>query len=151
MFFLPRPFFPLNFHSSLLFSSLPSLPLSSLFLSSPLLHILFDSLVLLPISYISFLDKIHLISGLAVDWIGRNLYWTDSALNVIEVSSLNGSNRRALISSGLDNPRAILVDPLNGYVCKKSHSLLFTWFDNGAVESRDVTCLTCLYNTHVCT
>lgn len=51
-----------------------------------------------------------------MDWIGRNLYWTDSVLDVIEVSGLNGSNRRALISNGLDNPRAILVDPPNGYV-----------------------------------
>jgi len=64
--------------------------------------------------YVQFQGLYDCVSGLAVDWIGRNLYWTDSVLNVIEVAGLNGSNRRILISNGLDNPRAILVDPPSG-------------------------------------
>ena len=52
--------------------------------------------------------------GIAVDWIGRNLYWSDSGTDRIEVSHLNGSSRRVLISENLDEPRAIVVDPGEG-------------------------------------
>lgn len=31
--------------------------------------------------------------GLAVDWIGQNLYWVESNLDQIEVARLNGSFR----------------------------------------------------------
>ena len=30
--------------------------------------------------------------GLAVDWIGRNLYWCDKKTDTIEVSKLNGKS-----------------------------------------------------------
>ena len=53
-------------------------------------------------------------SGVAVDWMGRNIYWTDSWHDVIEVAKLDGSERKVLISSGLVDPRAIIVDPPNG-------------------------------------
>ena len=63
----------------------------------------------------SHVSKLQLVPlGIAVDWIGRNLYWTDSLLDVIEVSKLDGSKRTVLIHSGLQNPRAIIVDPPNG-------------------------------------
>ncbi len=52
--------------------------------------------------------------GLAVDWIGRNLYWCDKGLDVIEVSKLNGSYRKQLITKDLDEPRAIVVEPRAG-------------------------------------
>ena len=51
-----------------------------------------------------------------MDWIGRNMYWTDSWLDVIEVAKLDGSKRKVLIGSGLKNPRAIVLDPANGLV-----------------------------------
>jgi len=35
--------------------------------------------------------------ALAVDWLGRNLYWTDSGRNVIEVSRLDGTSRLVLV------------------------------------------------------
>lgn len=52
--------------------------------------------------------------GLACDWIGKKLYWTDSEINRIEVSNLDGSDRKVLFWTGMDQPRAIALDPLNG-------------------------------------
>ena len=52
--------------------------------------------------------------GVAVDWIARNLYWTDTGTNRIEVARLNGTSRKVLISDGLDEPRAIALDPYYG-------------------------------------
>ncbi|XP_044727187.1 prolow-density lipoprotein receptor-related protein 1 isoform X2 [Chrysoperla carnea] len=54
--------------------------------------------------------------GLAVDWIGRNLYWCDKGLDTIEVSTLNGKYRKVLINKGLEEPRAITLDPEHGYM-----------------------------------
>ncbi len=39
--------------------------------------------------------------GLAVDWIGRNLYWCDKGSDTIEVSDLQGGFRKVLINQGL--------------------------------------------------
>jgi low density lipoprotein receptor-related protein 5/6 len=52
--------------------------------------------------------------GLACDWLGRKLYWTDSETDRIEVSELDGSRRKVLIWQDLDQPRAIALDPANG-------------------------------------
>lgn len=52
--------------------------------------------------------------GIAIDWIGRNLYWTDTGMDRIEVSRLNGSARKVLIADHLDEPRAISLDPTSG-------------------------------------
>uniref|UniRef100_A0A673I314 Low density lipoprotein receptor-related protein 6 n=1 Tax=Sinocyclocheilus rhinocerous TaxID=307959 RepID=A0A673I314_9TELE len=54
--------------------------------------------------------------GIAVDWIARNLYWTDTGTDRIEVTRLNGSMRKILISEELDEPRAIVLDPAAGYM-----------------------------------
>ena len=52
--------------------------------------------------------------GVAVDWVARNLYWTDTGTDRIEVSRLNGLSRKILISDHLDEPRAITLDPTHG-------------------------------------
>ena len=52
--------------------------------------------------------------GLAVDWVGRNLYWCDKGSDTIEVSNLDGEHRRILIREGLLEPRALAVDPQGG-------------------------------------
>lgn len=52
--------------------------------------------------------------GLACDWIGKKLYWTDSETNRIEVSNMDGSFRKVLFWQELDQPRALALDPLNG-------------------------------------
>ncbi|XP_039721687.1 prolow-density lipoprotein receptor-related protein 1 isoform X1 [Pteropus medius] len=54
--------------------------------------------------------------GLAVDWVGGNLYWCDKGRDTIEVSKLNGAYRTVLVSSGLREPRALVVDVQNGYL-----------------------------------
>ena len=54
--------------------------------------------------------------GVAVDWVARNIYWTDTGTDHIEVARLNGSYRKVVISEELLEPRAIVVDPLDGLV-----------------------------------
>ena len=57
--------------------------------------------------------------GLAVDWVTKKLYWTDLRdsdweTNRIEVSNLDGSQRKVLFWEDLEQPRAIALDPLTG-------------------------------------
>ena len=52
--------------------------------------------------------------GIAVDWMARNLYWTDTRYNKIEVARLDGSTRKAIIENNLDEPRAIALYPRLG-------------------------------------
>ena len=54
--------------------------------------------------------------GVAVDWLSRKLYWTvdAEALDAIEVSELNGTNRKILKFGGLEKPRDIVVHPSAG-------------------------------------
>lgn len=54
------------------------------------------------------------VEGLAVDWIGHNLYWVDGDLYQIEVARLNGNFRRTLVAGEMSSPRAIAVDPREG-------------------------------------
>lgn len=52
--------------------------------------------------------------GLAVDWLYKNFYWTDTGSDTIKVANYPGDKTKTLISSDLDDPRAICVDPENG-------------------------------------
>ncbi|KAK8381292.1 hypothetical protein O3P69_018402 [Scylla paramamosain] len=54
--------------------------------------------------------------GVAVDWVGHKLYWTDAGTNRVEVANLDGSMRCLLVWRGLDKPRDIVVDPKDGYM-----------------------------------
>lgn len=47
-------------------------------------------------------------NGIAVDWIADNLYWSDSALKLIEVSRLDGSYRKTLLRPDTDVRAMIL-------------------------------------------
>lgn len=50
--------------------------------------------------------------GVAVDWVSRRIYWTDSGKDTVEVASLENSTiRSVLVNRGLVNPRGIAVDP----------------------------------------
>lgn len=56
-----------------------------------------------------------IISDLAVDWWGRNLYWTNEPLGVVGVAKLNGNNQQILVS-GLQKPQRIIVNPYQRYL-----------------------------------
>ncbi|KAK0146060.1 Low-density lipoprotein receptor-related protein 2 [Merluccius polli] len=49
--------------------------------------------------------------SLAVDWVGRNLYWTDSVMETVEVSTLDGAFRKVLLSKNVSSPRGLVLDP----------------------------------------
>lgn len=52
--------------------------------------------------------------GIAVDWIARNIYWTDTGTDRIEVARLNGTSRKVLVSEHLQEPRAIVLNLKKG-------------------------------------
>uniref|UniRef100_A0A914GSI0 Low-density lipoprotein receptor-related protein n=1 Tax=Globodera rostochiensis TaxID=31243 RepID=A0A914GSI0_GLORO len=55
---------------------------------------------------------LDITEGIAVDWVGRNLYWVDSSLNTIEIGSLQKPGVRAvLLHDDIDQPRGLAVDP----------------------------------------
>ncbi|CAM1301835.1 SORL1 (predicted), partial [Pycnogonum litorale] len=65
---------------------------------------------------------IESLEGLALDWVSKNLYFTDGGANAkIEVIRIDlnyyGRMRRTLINSTfVDKPRGIAVDPIQGYL-----------------------------------
>ena len=64
-------------------------------------------------------------AGLSVDWVTRKIYWTDTELKRIEVTSLEGNMRAVLIWKVLDQPRDIVVDPLLGFVKKETSATCY--------------------------
>uniref|UniRef100_A0A3P8V9P1 Low density lipoprotein receptor-related protein 2b n=1 Tax=Cynoglossus semilaevis TaxID=244447 RepID=A0A3P8V9P1_CYNSE len=76
-------------------------------------------------------DKVQVFStglmapeSIAVDWVGRNLYWTDSVMENIEVSTLDGQFRKILLSKNVTSPRGLVLDPRN-------YTYLMFWSDWG--------------------
>ena len=62
------------------------------------------------------ISGIGICDGLAVDWRASQLYWTDTTYDTISVSDLDGNNQDLVISSGLEEPRAIALDLDNRYI-----------------------------------
>lgn len=54
------------------------------------------------------------VDGIAFDWIYGNIYWTDGGKNKIEMSDKTGKMRKTIVSTDLDEPRAIVLNPLDG-------------------------------------
>ncbi|XP_078614728.1 uncharacterized protein LOC144883882 [Branchiostoma floridae x Branchiostoma japonicum] len=53
------------------------------------------------------------IEGIAVDWMASNVYWTERSQGNIQVSRLDGSFRKVIVS-GLDQPLGVAVHPSEG-------------------------------------
>ena len=71
-------------------------------------------------------EGLDITEGIALDWVGRNLYWVDSSLNTIEVANLeNPAARALLVHENVSQPRGIAVDPRKG---------LMFWTDWGQVK-----------------
>lgn len=66
------------------------------------------------------------ISGLAVDWSAKNIYWSDPKHGVIEVSRINGSSRYVILSHEIGKPTTLAVDPSVG---------LLVWAGGAKIES----------------
>lgn len=56
------------------------------------------------------------VTSIAVDWIGRNIYWSDQQLRQIAVASINGSARAVLFKDNDFLPGVIVLDPRSGSV-----------------------------------
>lgn len=57
----------------------------------------------------------HGLEGIAVDWIGRKLYWLDRHSKNLDVAELDGTRRKTL-KTGIADPRALVVHPGVGYL-----------------------------------
>nr|XP_032807603.1 low-density lipoprotein receptor-related protein 2-like isoform X3 [Petromyzon marinus] len=60
--------------------------------------------------------------GIAVDWVGRLLYWTDEGAGRVEVALLDGRYRTQIVSTNLQQPSALALNPVLG---------LIFWADRG--------------------
>ncbi len=52
--------------------------------------------------------------GVAVDWVGGNLYFLEDFINRVEVCKLDGRWRGTLIGDGLYAAKALALDPTEG-------------------------------------
>lgn len=73
-------------------------------------------------SHLMYLD-VESPEGIAIDHVARLLFWTDSMRDTVEVSKLDGSNRRVLFDTDLVNPRAIVANPVYGWVSHRVGSI----------------------------
>lgn len=61
-------------------------------------------------------DGLTTSDGLAVDWIYSHIYWTDSLKTTIELANFEGNMRKTLIRDRIQEPRAIALNPLEGWM-----------------------------------
>lgn len=54
--------------------------------------------------------------AVAIDWIGKNIYWIDASLKQIDVATKDGLHRTTLISENMTKPRSLTLDPRLGYL-----------------------------------
>lgn len=62
------------------------------------------------------IDHVQTPVGIAVDWIYKNLYWSDLGTKTISVSNFNATKGKVLFERSLKEPASIAVDPLSGCV-----------------------------------
>lgn len=56
------------------------------------------------------------VEGIAIDWIARNIYWTNAGTLRIETLRLNTNYRKSIIVDDIEKPRAIAVSPQHGWL-----------------------------------
>ncbi|XP_077129136.1 low-density lipoprotein receptor-related protein 1B isoform X2 [Ranitomeya variabilis] len=64
-------------------------------------------------------DDLDNVEGIAVDWIGNNLYWTnDGHKKTINAARLEkaSQSRKTLLEGDMSHPRGIVLDPGNGWM-----------------------------------
>ncbi|XP_071103874.1 low-density lipoprotein receptor-related protein 2-like [Haliotis cracherodii] len=54
--------------------------------------------------------------GLAVDWVTKNIFWTDSVKKTVSVAKSDGRYQRTIVSKNLHSPSAIAVNPRLGFL-----------------------------------
>ncbi|TKR96498.1 hypothetical protein L596_010507 [Steinernema carpocapsae] len=54
--------------------------------------------------------------GIAVDWMGMNVYWVDSLLDMIQVTNFNGTASTTVLSGNMHSLRALALDPGKGFM-----------------------------------
>lgn len=62
------------------------------------------------------IDNVQTPVGIAVDWIYKNLYWSDLSTKTISVANFNGTKQKVLFNRSLKEPASIAADPLSGWV-----------------------------------
>lgn len=62
--------------------------------------------------------KIKVCKGIAYDWYGKNIYWTDEIAGTISLVSVKSvkdfSKRKTLIRDSMMRPRTIALSPATG-------------------------------------
>ncbi|XP_058825010.1 low-density lipoprotein receptor isoform X3 [Topomyia yanbarensis] len=61
-------------------------------------------------------DQTVTSDGLAVDWIYNHIYFTDIKKSTIELTNFDGNMGKILIKDDLEIPRAIALDPIEGWM-----------------------------------
>lgn len=54
--------------------------------------------------------------AVAIDWIGKNIYWIDASLKQIEVATKDGLHRTTLLSENISKPRSMAIDSRFGFL-----------------------------------
>ena len=55
-----------------------------------------------------------MVNGIAVDYMSRLLFYTDSGKDRIVLLTLDGTQEKIVVNSSLDEPKAIELDPVYG-------------------------------------
>ncbi|XP_060556897.1 low-density lipoprotein receptor-related protein 2-like, partial [Ruditapes philippinarum] len=61
-------------------------------------------------------NDIRSVEGISLDWISRNLYFTDFFAKTVSVMRLDEPDQRRVLLTGLGSPRSVVVHPARGYV-----------------------------------
>lgn len=63
----------------------------------------------------SVINEVGDCEGISIEWVNKYIYWTEKGNDRIEMSRVNGSDRKLLFDSDVETPRGITVDPVHGY------------------------------------